>query len=145
MPVTTASAASPGSPTKRISGSQNCEIQAITGVCSNTFIRAKTGIMTFRSRKEVFRPFVNPFFQVLAVINHFFLKLFTLRFGQQSVSRLVYWSDGVLECWMQMREKYIFYILSIMFPAGTKQDSFFFTTPLLHHSNTPDTINLRLR
>src|SRR5210317_46251 len=71
MPVTTARAASPGSPTKRISGSQNCEIQPITGVCSKTFIKAKTGIMTFKSRKEVLRPFANPFFQVLAVINYF--------------------------------------------------------------------------
>ena len=34
-------------------------------------------IMTFISRKEVFRPFANPFFQVLAVINCYFLQLFS--------------------------------------------------------------------
>jgi len=33
--------------------------------------------------------------------------------------------------------KNLVYILSPLFPAGARQGSIFFTTPLLHHSITP--------
>ena len=50
--------------------------------------------------------------------------------------KLVCWIDGVLVCWSVgcKSGKNLFYILSLLFPTGIKQDSFF---SLLHYSITP--------
>ena len=50
-----------------------------------------------------------------------------------------YWSVGCKS------GKNLIYILSPLFPTGAKQGSFFFITPPLQHSNTPNTIKLRHR
>ena len=70
MPVTTARAASPGSPTNCISGSNTRDIHPITGVCSRILTTANTGIRTVSKVAYVFRPSVNPLIQVSLVINY---------------------------------------------------------------------------
>ena len=50
--------------------------------------------------------------------------------------RLVYRSDGVLECWVQKLGNVLFIFFHHCF-LQVPNKVHFFTTPLLHHSNTP--------